>query len=90
MDPRTGVPAEGLISVTVISPSGFICDTWDTPLFVLGARDARRVALAHSDLSVVLVAPGSEGVDTVWVESSLRDRFELEPAAASLFRVRWF
>ena len=36
MDPRTGRPADGLISVTLISHSAFLCDAWDTPLFVLG------------------------------------------------------
>jgi thiamine biosynthesis lipoprotein len=87
MDPRTGRPAEGLISVTVVSKSAFTCDAWDTPLFVLGAAEARAKAKAHREFSVVLVGPGRDGVDTVWVESSLADRFELEPAAGSLFRV---
>src|SRR6185436_20153902 len=42
MDPRTGRPAEGLISVTVVAPSALEADAWDTPLFVLGAATARR------------------------------------------------
>ncbi|MBK7369698.1 MAG: FAD:protein FMN transferase [Candidatus Eisenbacteria bacterium] len=42
MDPRKGRPAEGLISVTVISRSAFLCDAWDTPFFVLGGYKARR------------------------------------------------
>ncbi len=90
MDPRTGRPAEGLISVTVISSSAYQCDTWDTPLFVLGPAGARRKAHERSDLSVVLVEPGEGGKDTVWVEATLRDRFTLEPAAKPFFRVRYF
>jgi FAD:protein FMN transferase len=89
LDPRTGRPAEGLISVTVLAPTAFQCDAWDTPLFVLGPDAARRAAREHAELSVVLVQPGA-GVDTVWVESSLRERFTLEPAAADRFVVRWF
>jgi thiamine biosynthesis lipoprotein len=87
MDPRTGHPADGLISVTVISRSAFTCDSWDTPLFVLGATDACRKAKAHSDFAAVLVSPGSDGIDTVFVESSLADRFALEPEALAKFRV---
>lgn len=90
MDPRTGRPAEGLLAVTLVSPTAFECDTWDTPLFVLGPAAARRKAREHPELAPVLVVPGAAGVDTVWVASSLRDRFALEPAAESLFVVRWF
>jgi thiamine biosynthesis lipoprotein len=90
MDPRTGRPAEGLISVTVISPTAFECDTWDTPLFVLGPVAAREKSKQREDLAVVLVQPGTSGVDTVWVESSLKGRFALEDAAKPLFQVRYF
>ena len=87
MDPRTGRPADGLLSVTVVSRSAFLCDSWDTPLFVLGPAKARALARAHADFDAVLVTPGRDGVDTVWVESPLRDRFVLDPAARDLFHV---
>lgn len=90
MDPRTGRPAEGLIAVTLVAKSAFTCDAWDTPLFVLGADAAKAKALAHPEFDAILVQPGEGGVDTVWVESGLRDRFRLEPAAAEFFRVRHF
>ncbi|MFN8588651.1 MAG: FAD:protein FMN transferase [Candidatus Eisenbacteria bacterium] len=87
MDPRTGRPAEGPISVTVISHSAFTCDAWDTPLFVLGVREARLKAKERTDFAVVIVEPGADGVDTVWVESELAPRFTLEPGEARRFRV---
>ena len=90
MDPRTGRPAEGLISVTLVSKSAFTCDAWDTPLFVLGAGAAKSKALAHPEFDAILVEPGEDGVDTVWVESGLRERFRLEPSASAFFRVRYF
>jgi len=90
MDPRTGRPAEGLISVTVISASAMTCDAWDTPLFVLGPAEARNEAKRRDDLSAVIVVPGAGDVDTVWVESSLRDRFELEPEAAKFFHLAYY
>jgi thiamine biosynthesis lipoprotein len=90
MDPRTGRPAEGLIAVTVVAPDAFVADTWDTPLFVLGARAARALALAREDVSAVLVVPGRANVDTVWVENALRDRFALEPGESARFHVEYF
>ncbi len=90
MDPRTGRPAEGLISVTLVSKSAFTCDAWDTSLFVLGAQRAKEMAIAHPEFAAILVEPGTGGVDTVWVESVLRGRFVLEPAAAAFFSVRYF
>jgi thiamine biosynthesis lipoprotein len=90
IDPRTGRPAEGLISVTVVAASAMAADGWDTPLFVLGPRDAKRQARALDNIDVVLVQPGTDGVDTVWVEKTLADRFALEPAARDSFRVEFF
>jgi thiamine biosynthesis lipoprotein len=87
LDPRTGRPADGLISVTVVSRSAFTCDAWDTPLFVLGPAAARAKAASRSDFAAVLVQPGTAGVDTVWVESTLADRFTLEPEARARFAV---
>lgn len=90
LDPRTGRPAEGLISVTVVSRTAIVADGWDTGLFAMGPVDARRVAHERDDIDVVLVEPGAGDVDTVWVEEALRDRFSLEPAAARSFRVEYF
>jgi FAD:protein FMN transferase len=89
MDPRTGQPAEGLVSVTVIAATAMAADAWDTPLFVLGAAGARRKASERHDVSAILVAPG-DGVDTVYVERALEGRFTLERNAERLFRVVWF
>jgi thiamine biosynthesis lipoprotein len=87
MDPRTGRPAEGLLAVTVVAKNGYITDAWDTPLFVLGAAEAKRIAKARDDIAAIIVEPGADGVDTVWVEQTLRSRFHIEPDAAKLFHV---
>jgi len=90
MDPRTGRPVQGLIAVTVISPTAMECDGWDTPLFVLGLDDARRRARSLTDLDAILIQPGTGNVDTMWVERTLRDRLILEPAARAFIQVRYF
>lgn len=89
MDPRTGRPAEGLVSVTVIAPTAMAADAWDTPLFVLGPAAAQRKSAERADISAILVAPG-DAVDTVFVERSLEGRFTLERKAQRLFHVVWF
>lgn len=90
LDPRTGHPVEGLLSVTVVARSALACDSWDTPLFVLGLEAAKRKAKALTGIGVVLIQPGPAGVDTVWVEEQLKDRFVLEPQAREWFHVAWF
>ena len=45
MDPRTGCPAEGVASVTVLAPSGLQCDGLSATLFILGPEDGRRFLL---------------------------------------------
>src|SRR5678815_2726604 len=90
LDPRTGIPAQGVLSVTVIADSPFETDAWDTGLFVLGPEEAMKVARAHPELAVILVVPSEKGPDVVWVERSLRPDFALEPGAEARFLVRWF
>ena len=77
LDPRTGWPAEGLLSVTVLAPSATDADAWATALFVMGAVKAREVAKARADLAVILVEDGVGGKDVVWVEEEVGERFEL-------------
>jgi thiamine biosynthesis lipoprotein len=91
LDPTTGWPAEGLISVTVVTHSAMWADAWDTPLFVLGSERARALVRRRSDLLVVIVEAGGDGgPDVAWVSKGLRERIMLEPAAASYIRVAYF
>lgn len=90
MDSRTGWPAEGLISVTVVATTAMEADAWSTSLFVLGPAAARGKAKHRKDLEAILVTPGSAGRDTVWVEESLKDRFALDDKAKELFVVAWY
>lgn len=45
LDPRTGYPANnGLISVTIITPDGFLSDAMSTACFVMGLKDGLAYA----------------------------------------------
>jgi thiamine biosynthesis lipoprotein len=90
IDPRTGWPAQGLSSVTVVASTAMLCDAWDTGLFVLGSEKARTVAKAHHEFAVVIVEPRSDGGFVVWVEESLRSRFKIEPGMQGRITLRYF
>lgn len=90
IDPRTGWPAQGLVSVTVVSPTATLCDAWDTGLFVLGGEKARAIAKSHDEFAIVVVEPRADGGFVVWVEESLRSRFKIESGTVSTITLRYF
>ncbi|MCU0245914.1 MAG: FAD:protein FMN transferase [Bryobacter sp.] len=42
MDPRTGFPAEGMVSVSVIAPRAIDSEAWTKPVFIQGRRWAEK------------------------------------------------
>lgn len=59
LDPRSGRPAEGVISATVIAPSAAEADALSTALYVLGADGIDRVAPPGGPVSAILVRPSA-------------------------------
>ena len=57
LDPRTGVPAEGVLSSTVIAPQAADADALSTALYVLGPGGLERIAPAGGDTAAILVVP---------------------------------
>jgi thiamine biosynthesis lipoprotein len=57
LDPRTGVPAEGVLSSTVITPQAADADALSTALYVLGPAGLERIAPAGGDTAAILVVP---------------------------------
>ncbi|MBK8167724.1 MAG: FAD:protein FMN transferase [bacterium] len=80
LDPRTGWPAHGLSSATVVAARAAVADAWSTALFVLGPAEARRVAAARTDIAAVLLQPVPGARDTLWVESALMPMVTVAPA----------
>jgi len=81
LDPRTGRPAEGVISATVIAESAADADALATALYVLGPSGLPTVAPPGSATAAVLVLPGTGGGTRVIV-ANLDDRaieIEAEP-----------
>lgn len=79
LDPRTGLPADGVISATVIARSAADADALATALYVLGPPGLAVVAPTGSDAAAILVLPeGGSGVRVV-VSNLDDDAFVPEP-----------
>jgi thiamine biosynthesis lipoprotein len=90
MDPRTGWPAQGVSSVTVVSKSALTCDAWDTGLFVLGSEKARQLAKSRDDIAIIVIEPAAGGRFLIWIEESLRKNVEIDAATPASADIRWF
>lgn len=55
LDPRTGWPAEGMASVTVIAPSAAEADALSTAFFILGVEGAREYCGTHPNVCALLL-----------------------------------
>jgi thiamine biosynthesis lipoprotein len=55
LDPRSGRPAEGILSSTVIAPSAAEADALSTAFYVGGLELAQRYCESHAEIAAVLV-----------------------------------
>jgi len=62
LDPRTGWPAEGVISATVLAPTAAEADSLATALYVLGPTGLPVIAPAGGAVGAVLVTPTAGGL----------------------------
>lgn len=58
LDPRTGRPADGVLSATVIASSAAIADALSTAAYVLGPAGLETIAPQGGDAAAILVLPG--------------------------------
>jgi len=77
IDPRTGYPAEGAVSVTVVHGEGATADAAATALFVAGPDEWVEVARAMGLSQVMLI--DAKGVVHVTPGLAARMEFEIDP-----------
>ena len=58
LDPRTGWPAEGVYSVSVLAPSASKADALATAFYVMGPAAAEAYCEAHPEVAMVMLCPG--------------------------------
>jgi thiamine biosynthesis lipoprotein len=79
IDPRSGFPAQGLISVTVVAPTCALADALSTAVFVLGPEEGLELLEQFPDTEGLLIAEGESGL-VAWRS----DGFPLELDALEL------
>jgi thiamine biosynthesis lipoprotein len=76
LDPRTGRPAEGLYSATVMAPTATDAEGLSTAFYVMGPEQAAAYCVARPEITALLVAPGDrEGEVRLIALGSNEDRW---------------
>ena len=65
LDPRTGWPAEGMASVSVLAPTAAEADALATVFYINGIDWARAYCNAHPEVAAVLLPAGDDTTATV-------------------------
>jgi thiamine biosynthesis lipoprotein len=73
LDPRTGRPAQGVLSATVLSPNAAQADALATAFFVLGVEAARAFCEDHPELGAIFLSQGKHSgslrVDRIGIQA---------------------
>ncbi len=79
LDPSTGLPARGVMSVTIVTERCEDADALATAVFVMGARRGMRFVERTDGVEAVIVTGGEEGdeIEEILISSGLEGRFEL-------------
>lgn len=80
LDPRTGYPATGLTSVTVIHPSGAIADAASTALIVAGPKEWQNIARQMGITQAIVV----DETGTVFVSKNIHPRIHFQTPPPNL------
>ena len=65
LDPRTGRPAQGVLSATVLTPTAAQADALGTACFVLGTEGCQKLVEAIPELKILLVLPANRGIEVI-------------------------
>ena len=63
LDPRSGFPAEGLYSATVIAPTAAEAEGLSTAFYVMGPQQTAEYCATRPQIAAILVAPGEREGD---------------------------
>jgi thiamine biosynthesis lipoprotein len=73
LDPRTGRPAEGLYSATVVASTAAEADALSTAFYVMGPAAVSEYCLEHPGIGALLVIPGPREGDVRLLHFGLND-----------------
>ena len=61
LDPRSGWPAEGVLSATVVAPTAALADALSTTFYVIGPHASFEYCKTHPEIAFVLTCPAQHG-----------------------------
>lgn len=79
LNPRTGYPARGVVSVTVLAPDATLADGLSTALFVMGREKGLAFAESHPGIEALFIYRRGDSL-AYTVSSGLKERFRREKA----------
>ena len=77
IDPRSGRPAEGVLSATVLAPTATLAELLSTAFFILGAEAAADYCSAHPEIAAILTIPAEHRPDLGMKFGTLKPMGEL-------------
>ncbi len=83
LNPKTGYPADGCISVTIVAESAVLADAYATAVFVLGPDDGMALIERRDDLEGLIVFEKENVLDYL-VSTGLQDRVQFTEKVESL------
>ena len=86
LDPRTGWPASGVLSATVLAADAALADALSTAFYVLGAEQAMEYCDKHGDLAAIIIVPGKRSGNIEAHTFGLTDD-QLRPCAKQPFGI---
>jgi thiamine biosynthesis lipoprotein len=60
LDPRTGIPADGPASVTVLAPTAALADALSTAFYLLGTEAAAAYVAEHPEIGAIIVPDAAD------------------------------
>lgn len=76
MNPKTGKPVEGVMSVTVVANSTVEADALSTALFIMGAEDGMKLAERLGNIECIIVTGSNEKDMKINVSSGLKGKVQ--------------
>ncbi len=73
IDPRTGYPADQVLSATVLAPDAATADALATAFFVLGVEDSLSFCSTHPALAAIFVLAGRRAGEVEVISTGLSD-----------------
>jgi len=80
MNPKTGKPVEGVMSVTVVANTTIEADALSTALFIMGAENGMKLAEKLNNVECIIVTGTNEKDMKILVSSGLKDKVIFSPA----------